>query len=121
MPWRQLPLTYYAFALVLLVGFPAAYLVDGQHIEHFSRGLAIVLFLLWRVARRGRIIWALMVVWNAFILLAILGTGGPGAWSAGAPLFLGCALASVLLLLSPSMREYVGVRALPRRGGASHA
>jgi peptidoglycan/LPS O-acetylase OafA/YrhL len=115
---RELPRTYYAFAFVLLVGFPAAYLANGQHIEHFWRGLAIVLFLLWRIARRGRIVWTLMVVWNAFLALAIVGTT-PLAWTAGAPLLFACALASVVLLLSPAMREHMGMRGLLRRGVSS--
>lgn len=119
---RALPRTYYAFALVLLAGFPGAMLAQGQRIEHFWRGLVIVLFLLWRLERRGRIVWTLMVVWNAFLVLAVLGTGDPGSWTTGAPLLLACALASVALLLSPSMRAYVGVRRPQSpRGRASHA
>jgi hypothetical protein len=118
---RQLPRTYYAFALVTVAGFPVATLANGQHIEHFWRGLAIVLFLLWRVERRGRVIWTLMVVWNAFLALAIIGTGDPGSWTSGAPLLLACALPSITLLLSPSMRDYVGLRAIWARDAVSRS
>lgn len=120
MPVGSLPRTYYLFALVLLVGFPLAYVAGGQHIEHFWRVLVIVLCVLWRIARRGRIVWTLMVVWNAFLALAIVGTGEPGSWTAGTPLFIACALASVGLLVSPSMRGYVGVRGLLRRDRIRH-
>jgi hypothetical protein len=112
---RRLPRAYYAFALVLLVGFPDAMLLNGQRIEHFARGLAITLFVLWRLARRGYITWSLLVVWNAFLALALVSLADHGTWSVGAPLLFLCAAASVALLLTPSMREQVAVRGLFRR------
>src|SRR6476646_9956200 len=117
----QLPRTYYAFALVFLIGFPAAALVNGDRIEHFWRGLAVVLCLLWRIARRGRIVWTLLLVWNAFLALSVIALTPLFEWSAGAPLLLACALASVALLLAPSMRYYVGVRPPLRRRRPSRA
>ena len=117
MSWRQLPRNYYAFALVLLVGYPLAMIVNGQRIEHFGRGLAIVSFMLWRLARRGHIMWALLLVWNVVMVLAFVGTADPSSWTPGAPLFFLCMIAPVALLLSRSMREHVGVRGpFGRRG-----
>ena len=118
---RQLPGTYYAFTVITVAGFPVAMLANGQRVEHFWRGLAIVVFFLWRVERRGRVIWTLMVVWNAFVALAIIGTGDPGSWTSGAPLLLACAFMSIALLLSPSMRDHVGLRAIWRRDTVSRA
>jgi hypothetical protein len=115
----RLPRTYHAFALVFLVGAPVAMLASGDRIEHFWRGLAIVLFLLWRLARRGHIVWALLLVWNTFLALSAIAIGGPGGWTVGAPLMLACSAACVVLLLTPSMREHVGVRV--RRRGVSRA
>jgi hypothetical protein len=77
--------------------------------------------MLWRIARRGYITWALLVVWNAVMALSVIAIGGPGSWTPGAPVFLLCALSSVALLLAPSMREYVGVGGLFRRGSVARA
>jgi hypothetical protein len=115
------PRSYYAFALLFLVGVPLAMLASGDHIEHFWRGLAIVLFLLWRLARRGHITWALLIVWNAFIALSVIAVGPGSGWNIDAPLPLACTLASLALLLSPSMREFVGVRGGLWRRGVSRA
>lgn len=112
---EPLPSTYHALALLLLVGVPVAMLASGNRIEHFWRGTAIVLFLLWRLARRGHIVWALLIAWNAFLALTVIGIGGPGGWTVAAPLMLACAAGSLALLLTPSMRAYVGVRGALRR------
>jgi hypothetical protein len=106
---------------VLLVAFPDSLLLNGGSAAHVGRYLLLVLFVLWRLARGGRMTWRLLLALNLFLTIAIAATVGPGQWTVGAPLLFACSLASVGLLLSRSMREHVWPRSLPRARGISRA
>ncbi len=120
---RQLPRTYALFALLTAFGLPLIMLVQGEAIHPSAPGLAFVALLLVGLARRSVLAWTLLLLWNLFATLAfglVFGGGsGSGEWLLpSAPLFLLLGLSSVGLLLSPSMREHVGIRRpriLPRR------
>lgn|GEM_PF-4329299 len=106
---------------MLLVAFPDSLLLNGGRAAHVYRYLAIVFFVLWRLARRGRMTWRVLLAGNTFLTVAIAATLDPGEWTVGGPLLFACSLASVVLLLSPSMREHIWPRSLSRARGISRA
>ena len=104
---------------MLLVAFPDSLLLNGSSAAHFGRYLVLVSFVLWRLARRGQMAWRLLLALNLFLTVAIAATVGPGQWTVGGPLLFACSLASVVLLLSRSLREHIWPRSLPRAQGVS--
>ncbi len=112
---HQLPRTYAPFALLTAFGLPLITLVQGEAIHPSAPGLAFVALLLVGLARRSVLAWTLLLLWNLFFALAVGlvfggGSGGGQLLLPSAPLFLLLGLSSAALLLSPSMREHVGIR-----------
>jgi hypothetical protein len=105
---RQLPRTYVPFALLTMFGPLLIMLVQGDAIHPSAPGLAFVALLLLALARRALLAWILLLAWNLFFAFAVAGASG---WTfPSAPLFLLLGLISAGLLLSPSMRQHVGIR-----------
>ena len=52
--------------------------------------------------------WLLLFLWNAFVVVSVVGVSGGTVLLSGLLLLLNAAV-SVVLLLSPSMRAHLGV------------
>jgi hypothetical protein len=109
MPARRLPRTYFAFALLTLFGLLPAILVDHDSIHPSAPGLAFIALLLIAVARGHVFGWALLLIWNAFLVLAVVAAAG-GTWLPGTPLVLLNGILCLALQVAPSMRAHVGLR-----------
>jgi hypothetical protein len=106
---RELPATYLAFAVLTVLGPLGIMLSQGQAVRPSAGGLAILALLLWGLARHARIAWALLLGWDAFMLLAAGATLGGTGMLLSAPLLFTVMLVCVGLLLSPSMLRHVGI------------
>jgi hypothetical protein len=109
MPRRPLPRTYIAFALLTLFGMLPAMLVDHNSIHPSAAGLAFIVLLLIGVARGHVSAWALLLVWNVFLVLTVVAVSS-GTWLPGTPLILLNGILGLALQLAPSMRTHVGLR-----------
>jgi len=69
MPARRLPRTYFALAVVTMSGILPAMLVDHDSIHQSAPGLVLIALLLIAVARGHVVGWALLLIWNAFLVL----------------------------------------------------
>ncbi|MHB8490827.1 MAG: hypothetical protein ACYDA6_01250 [Solirubrobacteraceae bacterium] len=113
---RRLPPMYGPFALLTMCGPLLVMLVQGDGIHPSVRGLAFVALLLVALARRSVLAWGLLLIWNLFVTLAVAGAGIGGSSGRGglllpnALLLFLLGLVSMVMLLSPSMREHVGIR-----------
>jgi hypothetical protein len=108
MPVRELPRTYFPFALLTMFGPLLGMVAAGDSVHPSVAGLAFVALLLWGLARASGIAWLLLLLWNAFVVVSVVGVSGSTV-SLGGVLLLLTAVPSVLLLLSPSMRAHLGV------------
>jgi hypothetical protein len=112
--WRHSPghlLVISAMLNVLLVAYTrtaGATLNAGVPIGRQLVQLAIVEFLTWRVSKRGRVAWALLMLLNgSLIALVPLGAGG-APWRD--PYLLGLLImwaCQLILLASPAVRSQV--------------
>jgi hypothetical protein len=84
-------------------------LVDHHSIRPSAGGVAFVAVLLLAVARGRVFAWALLLIWNAFLLLSVLAVSG-GSWLPGMPLLALNAFLCLALQLAPSMRAHLGLR-----------
>lgn len=109
MPALRLPRTYMAFAFLTLFGMLPAMLVDHDSIHPSAAGLAFIALLLVAVSRGHVFAWALLLVWNAFLVLTVV-AGSGGTWLPGVPLVLLDGILGLALQLAPSMRAHVGLR-----------
>jgi hypothetical protein len=109
MALHRLPRTYVAFAVVTLFGLLPAMLVDHNSIHPSAPGLAFIAFLLVAVARGHAFGWALLLIWNIFLVLTVVAATG-GTWAPGTPLILLDGTLGLALQLAPSMRAHVGLR-----------
>jgi hypothetical protein len=104
------PRTYIPFALLTLFGMLPAMLIDHSGIHPSAAGLALIAMLLFGVARGHVLPWALLLIWNLFLVLTVVALSG-GSWLPGTPLVLLNGVLGLALGLTPSMRIHVG---LPR-------
>jgi hypothetical protein len=109
MPTRRLPRIFFPLAILTIFGTLPAMLIDGDSIRPSAAGLVVIALLLVGVARGSTVAWTLLVIWNAFVVLAVAAAFG-GSWLAGAPLLLVNAILCLALLLAPSMRAHLGAR-----------
>jgi hypothetical protein len=107
------PTHLFPLAILTLFGSLPAMLIDGESIRPSAAGLAVIALLLVGVARGSMLAWTLLVIWNAFVVLAVAAAFG-GSWLAGAPLLLLVnAIVCLALLLAPSMRAHLGAQRTP--------
>jgi hypothetical protein len=109
MPQRRLPRTFIAFAVVTLFGMLPAMLVNHDGIDPSAPGLAFIALLLIAIARGHAFAWALLLIWNVFLLLTVVAVTG-GTWAPGTPLILANGILGLMLQLAPSMRAHMGLR-----------
>jgi hypothetical protein len=104
--------------VLLTVLQPVVLVLDG-YLDFRASGVVIVLPLLLGLASGSRLAWGLLLLLNAFPLLAtatLAATTAPWAWSAGMWLELLTSAALVATLTSPPMRARLRP---PRRQGAA--
>jgi hypothetical protein len=84
----------------------ASMMAAGDTIRPSAAGLAFVALLLLGLARGSHVAWLILLVWNAFAVLSVIGAGG-GTLLLGAAFLLLNGVLSLALLLSPSMRGHL--------------
>jgi hypothetical protein len=86
--------------------------VVGDTVRPSIPGLAFVALLLLGLARGSHVAWLILLVWNAFVVLSVIGTAG-STLLLGATFLLLNGVLSLALLLSPSMRRHLGAQRPP--------
>jgi hypothetical protein len=110
----RLPHSYWAFVLLSFGAPPLIMVITGQKIQPRAAALVFVALILWALGRGSMFAWGLSLLWNAVLLLAFAAVGATGVSLSGVLLLLTTAV-SLWALLSPSMRELVGLRRQPPR------
>ena len=101
---------YWPFALLTMFGPLPIMLLQHNPIHAKPAGLALVALVLFALARRSRTWWALLLLWNVFLVLSVaLAVGNPEGMTVGAPRLALLGLSCAVLQLRPSMRHHVGL------------
>jgi hypothetical protein len=79
-----------------------------QHDQPRAKPAVFTAILLVALARRSRISWTILLLWNLFAGFAAAGALTGSGWTVGAPLLAVLGLGCAALLLTPSMRNHVG-------------
>jgi hypothetical protein len=114
---RRLPRTYLAFVLLSICGPVLVVANGGGRLTGSGAAVVVVALLLFGLARGSRTVWGLFVAFGAVGMLSTFSVSGGGL-----PPNVLCLLAynvgSLALLLSPPMRQHVGIRSRHRARAA---
>ena len=117
---RQLPHTYAALAVLMMVG-PLVKLADGGTINASVVEWIVFGLLLLGLTRRWLGSWVLLLAWKGLYVVtapALRPSPGPAIGLPRDGLLFALCVLCLGLVLSPSMRQYVGIR---RRTPGPHA
>lgn len=103
---------YLLFAASMMLGSLPIFLL--QHDSLRVKPAIFSALLLVALARRSRVSWTLLLLWNLVAGFAAAATLTSPQWTTGAPLLFALGLGNAALLLTPSMRHHVDL-------GRSHA
>jgi hypothetical protein len=108
MSLRQFPRTYIALVLMEFVGQPVLFLATGSPLHPSPGGLIILALIVMGIARRSYLAWGLLLTWTAFEFFAVTLLLASSSQTTAGIAWLFYNAASLALLLSPTMRRYLG-------------